>query len=113
MDGNLRRTVETEGKPDSADAAVDVELHLAKAKVTFNVLLSHGRKYEWAVEGQANLSAVRVAREHQVYRFASRVLGNGVRIVRLMNHENYGSVGFFRQGEIQVGVTGNGIVGTA
>ena len=50
-DRDLRWAVEAEGQAHGADAAVDVELHLVEAEVSFDVLLSHGRKDEGAGDG--------------------------------------------------------------
>ena len=66
MDGNLWHAVEAEGKADGTYAAVDVELHVADPKVAHDVLLAHGRKDEWADEGNANLTPMRMTGEHQV-----------------------------------------------
>ncbi len=110
---DLGRAVEAEGKADSADAAVDVELHVAEAEVALDVLLTHWRKDERAEEGQADLAAVGVAGEHEVDERAARMLDDGVGVVGFVSHEDDGAVGFGGDGEVEVGVAGSGVVGAA
>ena len=111
--GDLRWTVEAEGKSDGADAAVDVELHPSELEVSHDVFLAHGGKNEWAVEGHAHLSSVGVAGEHEVDELAARVCGDGVGVIGFVDHEDDGTVGFGGDGQVEVGVAGSRIVSTA
>lgn len=110
MDRNLGHAVEAKGKANRAYAAVDIELHVAEAEVSHDVLLAHGRKDERTVEGYAYLSAVGVAREHEIDKFAAWVFDNGVRVIGFVNHQDDRTVRFLRDGEIEIRVAGAGVV---
>jgi hypothetical protein len=105
--------VETEGKTDGADAAVDVELHLVEAVETFGVLLAHGWEDERAEEGEPDLAAVRVAGEHDVDERTARVGYDMVGEVGFVRHEENGAVGFSGNSQVEVRVAGSGVVDAA
>jgi hypothetical protein len=105
--------VEAEGKADGTEAAVDIELHVVEVEEAFDVLLAHGRKDERAGEGETNLAAVCVAREHDVNEGEAGVLYDMVGEVGFVAHKDAGlvDVDVGRDGEIEVGVAGAGVVG--
>lgn len=105
--------VEPEGQAYGADASVDVELHLIEAVVAFGVLQTHGGQDKRAQEREPDLAAVGVAGEHEVDKVAARMLDDVIGEVGFVRHEEDGSVGFGGNGEIEVGVTGAGIIDAA
>ena len=107
--GQLRRR----GKADGAEAAVDVELHVAELEAAFDVLLAHGREDERAEDRQADLASVGVAGEHRVDPGEARMADDVVDVVRLVAHEDDGRAGGVGDGEVEVGVAGAGVVGAA
>ena len=113
QDRDLRGAVEAEGEADGADATVDVELHLVEAEVAFYILHSHGWKHKRSDEGQADLAAVGVAGEHEVDQWRSGMKEDVVGVVGLVSHEDDRCAGGGRDGEIEVGVTGAGVVDSA
>lgn len=112
-DRNFGGAVEAEGQAYCADAAVDVELHLVEAVVALGVLQTHGGQDERAEEGQADLAAVGVAGEHEVDQVAARMLDDVIGKVGFVCHEKDGAVGFGGNGEIEVRVTGAGVIDAA
>jgi hypothetical protein len=56
---------------------------------------------------------VGVAREHEVDERTARMLDDSVGVVRLVDHEDDGAVGFGGDGQVEVGVAGSGVVGAA
>ena len=112
-DGDLGGAVEAEGKAYGADAAVDVELHVVEAVEAFGVLLGHWREDEGTVEGQLDLAAMGVAAKHEVDERTARVGEDVVGIVGRVCHEEDGTVGFWGNGEVEVGVAGAGVVDAA
>jgi hypothetical protein len=113
QDCDLGGAVEAKWEANSAEAAVDVELHLVETVVALGVLDAHGGEDEWAEEGKSDLTAVRVAGEHEIDERAAGMGHNGVGIVRLMSHEDDGTVRFGWDSEIKVRVTGACVVQTA
>src|SRR5579875_3906793 len=111
--GDFGGAVETEGKADGAEAAVDVELQVVELEAAFDVLFAHGRKDERADGGEADLAAVGVAGEHGVDVAEARVADDVVDVVGLVAHEDDGRGGEGRDGEIEVGGAGAGVVGAA
>ena len=111
--GDLGGAVEAEGKADGAEAAVDVELHVAEAEGAFDVLLAHGREDERAEDGQADLAAVGVAGEHGVDPGEAGMADDVVDEVGLVAHEDDGGAGSVGDGEVEIGVAGAGVVGAA
>ena len=109
--GQFRRAVEAEGQTHCADASVDVELQVVEVEHAFDVLLTHGRKDERAEDGEADLAAVGVAGEHEVDEREAGVLDDGLDVVRLVAHEEDGCAGVGRDGEVEVGDAGSGVVG--
>ena len=105
--------VEAEGQAYRADAAVDVKLHLVEAVVAFGILFAHRGEDEWAEEGQANLSAVGVAGEHEIDKMAAGMGDDMVGEVGLVRHEKDGTIGFGGNGEVEVGVAGAGVFNAA
>ena len=105
--------VEAKGQAYRANAAVDVELHVVKLKHAFDVLLTHGRQNQWAKDGEADLAAVRVAREHQVDERKAGVEDDILDVVRLMAHEDHGCAGVRGDRKVEIGNTHPCIVGTA
>jgi hypothetical protein len=101
--------VETQRKTYGADASVDVKLHLAELVVTHGIFFAHGGEDKGAQEGQANLSSVGVAGEHEIDQMAAGVGDDGVGVIGLVGHENYGCAGGGWDGEIEVGMAGAGI----
>jgi len=79
----------------------------------FGVLLAHGRQDEGTDEGEPDLAAVGVAGEHDVDEGAAGVGENFVGVVRLVRHEDDGTVGFGGDGEVEVGTAGAGVVDAA
>ena len=77
----------------------------------FDVLLAHGRKDEGAEDGEADLAAVGVAREHEVDEREAGVLDDRLDVIGLVAHEDHGCTRVGGNGEIQVGDTGSGVVG--
>jgi hypothetical protein len=112
-DCDLRGAVEAKGKAYGADAAVDVELHLVEAVVAFGVFLAHRRQDQGAEEGKPDLTAMRVAGEHEVDESAARVRDDRVGVVGFVGHENDRSIGFSGDCEIEVGVAGAWVVDAA
>lgn len=111
-EGDLWRAVEAEGNAYGAYAPVDVELHSVEAEVAFDVFFTHGGKDERAEEWEAYLASVRVAGEHEVDEWATRVFGDDVGVVRLVRHEDDGGLRGRGDGEVEVRETG-GWVGYA
>jgi len=112
-DRDFGGAVEAEGQTYRANAAVDVELHLVEAVVTLGVLQTHGRQDERAQEGKPDLTTVGVTGEHEVDEMAARMLDDVVSEVGLVRHEKDWTVGFGRNGEIEVRVAGAGIFDSA
>lgn len=79
----------------------------------FDVLLTHGRQDEWAEDGEAYLAAVGVAREHEVDEWEAGVEDDILDVVRLVAHEDDRGAGVRRDGEVEVGGAGTGVVGAA
>lgn len=113
VDGELRWAGETERQTDGSDSAIDVELHLSELESSHHIFLSHGRQNQRTIERDTDLAAVRVAGEHQVDCFATRVFDDSIGVVRLVDHENHGSIRILRERKVEVGTAGSGIVGTA
>jgi hypothetical protein len=107
---DFRGAVEAEGQAYGADAAVDVELHLVEAVVAFGILFAHGRQNERAEEGESDLTAVGVAGEHEVDERAAGVGDDNVGEVGFVCHEEDRAVGLGGESEVEVGVTGTGVV---
>jgi hypothetical protein len=112
-DCDLRWAVEAEGQAYGADAAVDVKLHSVETVVAFGVLLSHGRQDERAEKGESDLTAMGVAREHEVDERAAGMGDDMVGEVGRVGHEQDGAVRFDGEGKIEVGVAGAGVVDAA
>ena len=112
-DGDFGGAVETEGNAYGAYAAVDVELHLVETEDSVGVLLAHGRQDEGAEEGQVNLAAVGVAGEHEIDDGAAGVLGDNVREVGFVGHEDDRAIGAGGNGEVEIGMAGAGVLYTA
>ena len=87
-DGNLRRAVEPKGYADRADAAVDVELQLAEAEPSLDILSSHRRENQRTNQRQANLAAVSVAAEHERDGLPGGEFQQMIHIVGLMAEQN-------------------------
>jgi hypothetical protein len=102
--------VEAEGQADSADAAVDVELHVVKVKGALDVFLAHGREDKGANDGEADLATVGMAGEHEVDEGEAGVFGDLVDIVRLVAHEQDGGLGVGGDGHGEVWGAGAGVV---
>lgn len=98
--------VKAEGEAYSADAAVDIELHLVEAVVTLGVLQTHWRQDERAQKRKSDLAAVGVAGQHKVDEMAARMFDDAVGEVGFVRHEKDGAVGFGGNGEVEVGVAG-------
>lgn len=111
--GNLRRAIEAEGNADGADPPIDVELHVAELEMSLHVPLAHGGKYKCSEEGQADLASVRVAGEHEIDKVSSWMLKNGIGVVGLMRHQNDGTIGRRRNGDLELRVGGAGVVDPA
>lgn len=109
-DRDLGWAVETEGNTYRADAAIDIKLHVVEAEETFGVFFTHRRKHKRAHEGQPNLAAVGVAREHDIDEMAAWMPQNNVSVVGLMSHQNYRAVGLRRDGEVEAWVGRAGVV---
>jgi hypothetical protein len=109
--GYFRGAVETEGQAYGAEAAVDVELHVAEVEDALHVLLAHGWEQERANVGEPDLAAVGVAGEHKVDKREAWVLDYGVDEVGFMAEEDDGGFGVGRDGEIEEAVGDAGIVG--
>jgi len=107
----LGGTVQPKGKADGADAAIDVELHVAEVEEAFNIFLAHGRKDEGADVGQADLAAVGVAGEHDIDEREARVKDDVVDVIGLVAHEENRGAGVFWDGEVEVGIAGSSVVG--
>jgi hypothetical protein len=79
----------------------------------FDVLLTHGRQNERAKDGEAYLAAVGVAGEHEIDEREAGVEDDVLDVVRLVAHEDDGCAGVWRDGEVEVGGAGSGVVGAA
>ncbi len=79
----------------------------------FDVLLAHAWEDQRADIGKANLAAMGVAGEHDVDERKAGVEGDLFDVVGLMTHEDHGGVGAGRDGEVEVGDAGCGVVGAA
>jgi hypothetical protein len=112
-DGDFRGAVETEGEAHGADAAVDVELQPLDAVEAFGVLLGPRREDERTEEGQLDLAAMGVTAKHEVDERTARVGEDVVGIVGRVCHEDDGTVGFWGNGQVEVGVAGAGVVDAA
>ena len=112
-EGYLGWAVEAEGQTYSADAAVDIELHLVEAIEALGILLTERRKDERTQKGEPDLAAVRVAGEHEVDEPAPRVGDDIVGVVGLVRHEDDGRVRFGGDGEIEVRMALAGVVDAA
>ncbi len=75
---------------------------LSELEAAHDVLLSHGRQDQRAIEGNPNLSAVGVAGEHQVDEISARMLDDMIGIVGLVDHEDDRAVGVLRDGQVEV-----------
>ncbi|MCU1252795.1 MAG: hypothetical protein JWQ49_5824 [Edaphobacter sp.] len=76
---------------------------MVEAVKAFRVLLAHGREDERTEEGQPDLAAMRVAGKHEVDERTARVGEDLVGEVGLVRHEQDGTVGFSRNGQVEVG----------
>lgn len=99
---DFRGAIEAEGQAHGTDSAIDVELHTFQLVEAFGIDSAHRREDERSEEGKLDLSAVRVAGKHQVDKVALGMDGDVVGEVGFVSHEDYGTVGFGRDGEIQV-----------
>jgi hypothetical protein len=97
QDRNLRRAIEAEGKTYCADAAVDVELHIIEAVVSFRIFFAHWRQNERPQKGKPYLAAVGVSGEHEIDKMASGMGSDVIGVVGFMCHEDYRSIGFGRK----------------
>jgi hypothetical protein len=112
--GDFGGAVEAEGHAYRAEAAVDVELHVVDLEEAFDVLLAHGGKDEGADDGEADLAAVGVAGEHEVDGGEAGMAADVVGVVGLVaEQDGGGAVGEVGDGEVEVGVAGSGVVGSA
>lgn len=109
--GEFGGAVEAEGEADCADASIDVELHMVEVKDAFDVLLAHGGEDQGADVGEADLAAVGVTGEHEVDEREAGVQDDLVDIIRLMAHEEDRRAGPGRDGVVEVGLAGAGVVG--
>lgn len=90
MEGDYRDfggAVEAEGKAYGANAAVDVELHLVEAVVTFGILFTQRGQDERTEEGKPDLAAVGMACKHEVDERTAWVGDDFVRVVGFVCHE--------------------------
>jgi hypothetical protein len=104
--GDLGGAIEADGEADGAEAAVDVELRfrVGETEEAFDVLLAHGREAEGWEEGQADLTAVGVAREDEVGAAGAGVAQDGVGEVGLVAHDDEGAVELGGDGAVEVGL---------
>ncbi len=86
---------------------------MVEAVEAFGVLLSPRREDERAEEGQLDLAAMGVTAKHEVDERTARVGDDVVGIVGRVCHEEDGTVGFWGNGQIEVGVAGAGVVDAA
>ena len=111
--GQLGWAVEADGQAYCANAAVDVKLHVVEIEEAFDVLLAHGRKHQGTDPGQANLTTVGVAGEHEIDGRKTAVVHDRVSVVRLVDHEDDRGVGVAGNGAVEVRGAGSGVVGAA
>ena len=78
--------------------------------VSGDVLAAHRRKDKRAEHRQPHLSAVRVAREHQVDQREAWVVRDVVGVVGLVDHQDDWRSGLGRDRHIQVRLRGSGII---
>lgn len=108
------RAVETEGNPDGADAAIDVELQALKVEDTFDVFPSPRGKIDGADKRNAYLAPVRVTAEHELDARAGRMIEKFVGEVGRMAHQNDRLAGTisngFGNGKVNVGTTFDRVV---
>lgn len=109
-DCDLRGAVKAEGQAHGAEASVNVELHLVEPVVAFGILQAHWRQDERAEEREPDLTAVGVAREHKVDEMAAGMGDYAIGVVGFVRHEDDWAVGLGRNGKIQIGCAGAGIV---
>jgi hypothetical protein len=109
-EGDLGGAVEAEGQPHSTDSAIDVELHAVQLVKAFGIDSAHGRQDERSEEGKLDLSAVRVAGKHQVDKATLGMGGDLVGEVGFVGHQDYWTVGFSRDGKIQVRPACTGVI---
>ena len=104
--GDLGGAVEADGEADRAEAAIDVELGLSVREMeeAFDVLLAHGGEAEGWEEGQADLSAVGVAREDEVGAAGAGMAQDGVGEVGLVAHDDERAVELSGDGAVEVGL---------
>jgi len=81
--------------------------------VAFGILQAHWRQDEWPKEGEPDLTAVRVAGEHEIDERAAGVGANLVGVVWRVRHQENGTVGVSRNRQVEVGVAGARIVDAA
>jgi hypothetical protein len=112
-DGDFGGTVEAEGQTYGTDTAVDVELHLVEAVIAFRILFCHRRQDEWADEGEPDLAAMGMTREHEIDERTAGVADDLVSEVGFVSHEDDGAVGFCGHSEIELGVAGARVVDAA
>ena len=87
---DLWRTVESKRNADCADATIDVELQLANAEPSLDVLSSKRRQDKSAQKWKTNLTSMAVAAEHQVNGLSGWMSQQTVSIVRGMTEQNDG-----------------------
>lgn len=112
-DGDLGWAVEAQGEAYGANASVDVELHLVETEVALDVLLAERWEDEGADEGETDLAAVCVAREHQVDEVTAGMFYDVIRIIGLVGHKDDRTIGLLGYGKVEIGMAGVGVVGAA
>lgn len=75
----------------------------------FGIFFAHGWKDEWSEEWQADLTAVGVSGEDEIYEVSFGVGHDGVDVVGFVRHEDDGCVRLGGNGEVDVGVAGAGV----
>ena len=106
--GDLGRAVESEGRSNRAEAAIDVELQVLQAEQALNIFLAERGKRHGRNEWKANLSAVGVAAEHELNGWACRMLEHLIDEIGCMAQEDdrlvCAGAKEFRNGEVDVGM---------
>jgi hypothetical protein len=108
--GDLRWTVEPEGKAYGAYATVDVHLHLIELIWAFGIFFAHGRQDERAEKREPDLTAVGVACEQEIDEMSAGMCDDVVGVVGLMGEKDYGGVWVGGDGEVEVRVAGAGVL---
>jgi len=112
--GDLGRAVESEGRSNRAEAAIDVELQVLQAEQALNIFLAERGKRHGRKEGEAHLSAVGVSAEHELNSGSGRMLKQFIGEIGCMAQEDDGLVCAgakeFRNGEVKVGMALDGVV---